>query len=372
MICKLINLVNRISNLLIMNSIQLVKQKFHNQFFNLPHVIDSLFTFMHKHHMISIKLDDIFKDEHNNNKFTKFTCWFNDLFIWKNHLMVIILIAKFRWLFIDPKLPSNLIVFWSMISIVNFFAGVWRMDILMAESNNNLRSFKAFYDLKHSEKVNGIRLSQSEYKKLSIIVGFIHLLFIKQSFPFGMMTLFITLTMICYLTKSITWILLSPFFMYTSYVICVGCFTAATVMYIILPYYRMLFNQINRKIKQISKSSLRKSLSQLPQLIHEHYKINKEIHDLNLAMNKTFGALFFTSAFGEMLALYLIIKVDQFYMILINGFILFCYAMCCLGTCTMLSMQVNSAHRSYNYIYLILINHKLGCRSKWKVNLILK
>ena len=49
-----------------MERIKLFKQKLCNQFLNLPEIIDSLFSFMHKHHMISIKLDDIFNDEQEN------------------------------------------------------------------------------------------------------------------------------------------------------------------------------------------------------------------------------------------------------------------------------------------------------------------
>ena len=352
-----------------MDLIKLAKRKLQNQYLNLPDAIDSLFNFMLKHHMISIKLDDIFKDqhEHQSNKFTKFICWFNDLFIWKNHLMVIALIWKFRWLFVHPNLPPKLVVFFFMISVVNFFAGVWRLDWLLAESKDNLRPFKPFYDLKHFEKVKGFRLNQLNYKKLSKLAGFIELLFLKISFPFGMMTLFITLTMICYLTKSITWILLSPFFMYTSYVICVGCFTGGTFAYILFPYYKMLFDQINEEIKQISKSSLRKSLNRLPQLIHQHHLLASEIHQLNLTIRKTLGALFLTSAFGEMFTIYIIINSNEFYILLIDGFVLSIYALACLSTSIMLSMQMNSAHRSYNYIYSILIKHNLGCRSKLKV-----
>ena len=361
-----------------MKLIQLIKQKFRNQFLNLPEIIDSLFNFMHKHRMITIRLDDIFNNL-NDNKLAKFICWFNDIFIWTNHLMVIILVTKFRWLFVYPKLPPKLIIFFIMLSVINFFAGVWRMDMLLAESNNHLRSFKPFYDLKHNKRIvknvkargyrrGSIELNQSNYKKLSMIAGFIHLLFVKMSFPFGLMTFFITLTVICYLTKSITWILMTPFLMYTSYTICVGCFTATTILYIILPYYRMLFNQINEEIEQISKSSSRKSLNRLSQLIYDHHKIISEIGDLNLSIKRTFGAMFFTSAFGEMLSLYIIMNVKEFYIVLIDGFILFCFALACLGTSTLLSLQVDSAHRSCNFIYSILSKHNLRFRIKWKVS----
>ena len=58
--------VNQIFDFLIMERIKLFKQKLCNQFLNLPEIIDSLFSFMYKHHMISIKLDDIFNDEQEN------------------------------------------------------------------------------------------------------------------------------------------------------------------------------------------------------------------------------------------------------------------------------------------------------------------
>ena len=92
--------------------IKFIKRKLANRFLNLPEIIDSLFSFMYKHHMISIKLDDIFNDEQENtNKFGKFMCWFNDCCIWVNLSMVIIMVSKFKWLFVHPKLPPQLNVF---------------------------------------------------------------------------------------------------------------------------------------------------------------------------------------------------------------------------------------------------------------------
>ena len=361
--------------------IKFIKGKLVNRFLNLPEIIDLLFNFMHKHHMISIKLDDIFNEHENINKFGKFMCWCNDGCIWANLLMVIIMVSKFKWLFVHPKLPPELNVFFVLLQVIHFFAAVFRMDLLLSESKDNLRSLKPFYDLKYYDKehlknINArmshneidIRLNKSNYKKLSILSGAIHLLFIKQSIPFAMLSFLVVMTMICLITKSLIWMMAMPFFMYTSYNICLGCFVAGTFFYIILSYYRMLFSQINLEIKQISKSSLRKSLNRLPHLIHEHRKISYEIHKMNLALRRSLGALFITGSFGEMLSLYIFINVNHSYIVLLDGFIMFTFVIACLGISTLFSLQVNSAQKSSKFIYSILIKHNnLGRKTKWKV-----
>ena len=233
--------------------------------------------------------------------------WFNDGCIWANLVMVIIMVSKFKWLFIHPKLPPELSIFFVLLQLIHFFAAVFRMDLLLSESNNNLRSLKPFYDLKNYNQPGNARgnhnkintqLNQKNYKKLSIISGAIHLLFIKQSILFGLITFCVILITICVITKSITWMMMAPFFIYTSYNICLGCFVAGTMFFIVLSYYRMLFSQINLKIQQISKLSLRKSLIQLPHLIHEHRKISYEIHLMNLAFRRSVSAIFLVGSFS--------------------------------------------------------------------------
>lgn len=354
------------------NFVRWIKEKINNKFskfkskvLNLPFTINSIFDYMLRHHIISTEIDDI-PIKHLNKKSCKY-CWFNYFYSIFSSTLYIIFLLKFQWMFSLPNLPSKLSVLIMMIDSFTWFIVMIRRDFLIADMENNLNGFKSFYYLKNN--TNEIyKLNQSNYKRLSVLSFYLYILSVRIMPVVVFIGVMYTITNIWLITGSFIWFVMVLVESYTAYVVLNAIFCFVTVLVIPLTYYRMLFNQINFEINEVVKSKRRKSIIRLFKMIQKHHMISIEIDQLNKSFRRTIGSLFMIVSVAQMFLLYMMLKVNELYVKFTVILIFIAWSYLCLQLCTLLSLQINAAHRSYKTIFSVLNKPNLSYRMRWKVS----
>lgn len=354
------------------NYVRWIKEKVNNKFaefkdkfLSLPFILDTIFDYMIRHHIISTEIDDI-PIKNLNKKPCKY-CWLNYFYTIFSSSLYVIFLFKFHWMFLLPNLPSKLNVLIMMIDSFTWFIVMIRRDFLTAEMKNNLNGLKSFYHLKNN--TNEIyRLNQSNYKKLSIISFYLYILSVRIMPVAVFICVMYTIINIWLITGSFIWFIMVLVESYTAYVVLNAIFCFVTVLVIPLIYYRMLFNQINYQINGIVKSKRRKSTIHLFELIQKHHMISIEIDQLNKSFRRTIGSLFMIVSVAQMFLLYMMLTVREFYVEFTVILIFVAWTYLCLQLCTLLSLQINAAHQSYFTMFSILNKPNLSYRMRWKVS----
>ena len=354
------------------NFVRWIKEKINNKFgefkdkfFSLPFILDTIFNYMIRHHIISTEIDDI--PIKNLNKKSCKCCWFNYLYTIFSSTLYVIFLLKFQWMFLFPDLPPKLSVLIMMIDSFTWFIVMIRRDFLIADMENNLNGLKSFYHLKNN--TNEIyKLNQSNYKKLSILSFYLYILSVRIMPVAVFIGVMYTIINIWLITGSFIWFVMVLVESYTAYVVLNAIFCFVTVLVIPLIYYRMLFNQINYQINEIVKSKRRKSTIHLFKLIQKHHMISIEIDQLNKSFRRTIGSLFMIVSFAQMFLLYMMLTVKEFYIQFTVVLIFIAWGYLSLQLCTLLSLQINAAHQSYKAMFSTLNKPNLSYRMRWKVS----
>ena len=168
-------------------------------------------------------------------------------------------------------------------------------------------------------------------------------------------------------TGSILWLFMVIMQLYIAYLNLTSILSFVFLLIIVSTYYRMLFNQINQKINQAIKLRTRNSLNQLIKQIDEHHKISVEIDQLNKWIRKSIAFLFLILSIGQVLLLYLLIKVDVIYIKVFVISVFITNFINSLLLCNLLSLQVRDSHQSYSGVLSFVRKSHLSYRIKWKV-----
>ena len=328
---------------------------------------NGIFNFMVKCNVISINIDDIFKERKNESKFR--ISMFNCLFLWLMFLLSIaFLLSETLMKLIDnPLIPFDKIKqIFCLISTVLFLVSNFKTDILYEEKRNNLIWLKFIYYLMIDDKMKH-KLNNHNYKLLKIIVKVIHFLLIQCAGYFVLPLVIIFYFIFVIASQSIFFLLSSPFIMYGAYVYATSILALISLVYIILIYYILRFNQINAQLRlfhKIHRISPRKFI----QIIDEHNELSLSIRRLSLIMNKSVGSLYVLTAVVIDLSIYLLIYTESIY----YKVLFFCYFVACINAIFIIDFLLikvsSSAHQSYNLIYSILKRQTLTYRMKFKVS----
>ena len=279
-------------------------------------------------------------------------------------LTAFIISDKLIILFDNPILPfDKMKQILLIVTIVTFQTAIFKTYMMKEEKRNNLIRFKFLYYIMINDNFYH-KLNYNNYKIFKLIVSVIHLVFIKFFHPHLYLILFILATLFIIL-KSITLIFLSPLFLYGIYVYITSLLVSLSIIFIVLIYYIMRFNQINTQMRLFLKIKVPSKF--IIQTIKEHKEISLLIHDFNLIMNKSVACIFIITTAQIDLLIYLV-----FYTKSIHYKIMFVQTIICafipIFTINILLIKLSSsAHRSYNIMYPIIIRKTLPYRIKFKV-----
>ena len=320
----------------IKNSIEQIKQKVEDKCLNLSDIFNTYFEFLLKHNLVSIKIDDIPAVNIRRNRLI--VCWCIYIVAWLMAILCIFIIPKCQWLFAYSNLPPKLNVLFMMINSYLCFTIVIRHDFLMADMKDDLFVLKSLYN----ECMENNRLNSSNYRKLSLLAGVLYKFLIIIAPLTIFVTFIFTMISIWLITGSILWLFMVIMQLYIAYLNLTSILSFVFLLIIVSTYYRMLFNQINQKINQAIKLRTRNSLNQLIKQIDEHHKISVEIDQLNKWIRKSIAFLFLILSIGQVLLLYLLIKVDVIYIKVFVISVFITNFINSLLLCNLLSLQVRA------------------------------
>ena len=327
----------------------------------------SFFSFMVKYNVISIGIHDIFNGRKNKKRFI-FSI-INSMLLWLSFLFTIsfLISTKLISLLENPKIPfDQLKQIIGVFSTVLFLVSNLKTDFLREEKRNNLIQLKFIYHLMINDQSNH-KLNNRNYRILKIFARVCYFLMIEVGGIYGLPLIFVLFCVFLIVTKSSILIILSPLLLYTIFIYCTTSVGLLPLIYIILIYYIMRFNQINTQFLLFHKIQLI-SPRALTQTIDEHNQLSLSIRKLNSILNKSVASLFIITAFVIDLLIYLLIYTESLYY---KIFFLYCFVVgfSVILMCIILIIKLSkSAHQSYNLLFSILQRKTLSYRMKFKVN----
>ena len=176
-----------------------------------------LFKFANKHNIWSLSIDDIYFGEKKPKSRFLF-CLLNNLYTWAPAIIIpIVISSQFLYSLIDhPKLPQR---FKEMIVCTTLYCvavSSVTSTILYAEYKYNLKQFKFMYYLKENCKSKH-KLNDKNYQNLRYLMLLINPFVLKLLVPITIISCWIVVLLICFMTKLISWMLLTPFGCYLFY-----------------------------------------------------------------------------------------------------------------------------------------------------------
>lgn len=138
------------------------------------------------------------------------------------------------------------------------------------------------------------------------------------------------------------------------------------LIYSMLVYYVLRFNQINTQLRLFHKIKI-VSIQTINKTLNEHNQLSLAIHQLNLILNQTIAWLFIITAILIDLLIYMLIYTKSIYYKLFF-LLLFveCFALVFIIEFLLIKIS-NSAHQSYNLMYSIIQRQTLSYRKRFKV-----
>ena len=348
-----------------------------NKFVNLPKSVQLISCLFKKFFLTSV---DFFQIYHYKFNIIRYLICVLHFILMNFGLLIFLLIAinDSAYNLIDNTLlPTNfrfILLFLLSFLILSICV---RLDILINEWTHRLRVFKVLYHFLGDDK-KSIGLKEKNYEKLSILLKFIELIFLKGFAPLICFLLVFLFLLIAIKSNNFAFQLLTPLILY------LVLMTASTLALIVLLgflvfyYYKLLFDQINDGFKRIYKSSSKivplKDQMRLIKLIGIHDLKAEEIQQMNQFFRKTLLLLFIFLALVQTIPLHLYIESDQLiYQIIFLVFLLIAMIFG-FGVVFVLSMQIRSAHKPSKMIYCVfsrkLHHHKINLHFKFKVILL--
>lgn len=354
---KLINFKNRF------------KQDF-KEFFLVENSLNHLMKLLKWFYIISIDFDEIYYGTKNSKRLK--ICILLSILIWINllHLIPFIISDYLFALMKNQILPAHLRTYYILIILFTSVIAFIKSEILINEIKFNLEPFKIFFILMNNFKAKH-KLNDVNYKRLGIFSRLIIFFMVDYGVTICAILIFIYYSAMAILSKRWFWIFEATV-MAPLHVIAPYTSSALCVIFIIYIYYKFRFDQINGQIKSIIPNGnwnfINKRVEkQLTNLIYEHNSLSIEIHKLNLMLNRWAAAMFIAFSTIKINALYLLFKFDNIYIkfILANFFLVFFILSFLLSY--LFTLQIKSAHQSYNLINSILSKFNMKLKFRLKV-----
>ena len=182
---------------------------------------------------------------------------------------------------------------------------------LKEEKRNNLIQLKFIYYLMINDQLN-YKLNNHNYKIYKIIVKLLHYIFIRIVHPLAFLFFLIIFTFISIISRSFVLIILLQFNFFIIYICSTSLIGILPLIYSMLVYYILRFNQINTQLRLFHKIKII-SLQTINKTMNEHNQLPLAIHQLNLTLNKTIGWLFIITAIVIDSLIYMLIYTKSIY-----------------------------------------------------------
>lgn len=342
-----------------------------NEYFQFKNSLEYLMNFTKKYYIFSFGFDEMYYGLENVKTFriNKVICAFHWL-ITLYHLLLVISDDIFS-LIDGPFLPDFYRTTLIFGVIIIFLVSVIKTDLLIGEIKFNFEPFRIFYflmnDLKSKHKLN-----EANYKRLAILSKTLQLIMLKYATPILISLGIFILIRITILSQRFTWVfqtaIVTPFFVFSISTLTSCC----CIVYIYFSYYKLLFDQINDKIKLFilngnSNIINRRKENELLDLIHEHNLAAIQMNFMNLIIRRTGAAMFISFSFVKIITLYLIMNMEHILMkiLMTNTFVIF--FVFGFGLSILYSLQIKSAHKSHQLIHLIVCRYRMRLSFRLKV-----
>ena len=181
---------------------------------------------------------------------------------------------------------------------------------------------KFIYYLKQNWKRKH-QLNDASFKKLCNLLIINNLFVIDLLTPSILITVFITLIHIYLITNSNTWLIMSPFILYNVYLQSITSASVGSIITISILYYKMLYDQINNKIKLICKSELLTRIHRLNlfKAIRQHNLCSIQLNKINLLFRLTAAIANVTLSLNQLILINTIMNITSYYFIIALIFI---------------------------------------------------
>lgn len=211
------------------------------------------------------------------------------------------------------------------------------------------------------------------YRKLSYLTKISQTFVVDFVTPIGIIFGTLMIAKIAFLSGRLFWFLemihLVPSFIWGCYALSV----VAVIHVIYFYYYKLIFQQINVKFKQIIPNGNLRYIfgrrgKKLTGLIQEHNNMSIEIHNLNLIARRIIAVKFIAVSFINIFSLYFLIYSKAILLIRLlqaNMFISFIISSFALKF--FFSRQIKSAHQIDKFIYSIVCKYKMSLKQRMQL-----
>ena len=360
-----------------MRKLNTIKTSLNNRrdnYFQLSNSLGHLMKISKRFYVTSIGFDQIFYGTKNPTRYK--ICVLTCIYCWLVTIGQIVFIScdQIYSKFDGPFLPDNFKTIHVMAVIAFALCSLIKAELLIGEKKYNLKPLRVFYSLMNNWKFSIIKhnLNVKNYKRLAYLTRISQTLVFDYLMPIVILMASLIITQTAFLSGQLFWFLqaihLIPLYMWIIY----GFSTGFVIIYVYFSYYKMIFDQINVKIKEMIQNGrwrfiIGRREDIIINLIQEHNQLANAIYQMNLIFRRIAAAMFITVSFIKIISLYLLIymkRVSLMRMLIANIFIVsffFSYLIYYF-----LSHQIKSAHHSHQFV------HSIVCKYKMSLNLRLK
>ena len=343
-----------------------------NDYFRFDKSLLYLMKTLKKLYVFSIGFDDMYYGYKNPRRFR--VCVFQCVYMWVVSLLQLALIASDSiWIrFNGSFLPDDFrAVHLLGVMLFLMISGI-KTDILLGEKNYNFGSFKVFHYLMNNVKYKH-KLNDLNYRKLAVLSRIIQSFLLHYAGPTIAIVSGITIAGIGIMSNHIFWYIQASLLIPLYLVVAATIAPYTCIIYMILAYYKLLFDQMNKLIAFVKPNDRRKVITEwkevkLTRLMSEHNLASVEIHSINLILRRTAALLFLFASLIKIISLYLVIntKNDWMRMLIINIFVVFFTFG--FGMTFMFSLQIKSAHKSLKIVHSMICKYRMRLSFKLKVS----
>ena len=196
-------------------------------------------------------------------------------------------------------------------------------------------------------------------------------MFLKGCVPLICVSVVVIFTFILIKSDKLLLQFFTLLFIYNTLLVASTIALLGSIAFMTLYYYKLLFDQINgkmRKICKLSKSTIKVAdQKRLLRLIKRHNLRGQQVNQLNILFRQTTLVLFIVLALLQIIPLNLYLQANVLFEKILYLIYLFTSMVFGLGNVFFFSMQIKAAHKPYKTIYCILSKQKLNLHFKWKV-----
>ena len=339
-----------------------------DHYFQFSNSLNHLMKTSKRFYVTSIGFDEIFYGTKNPKRFR--ICVLTCIYCWLVIIGQIVFISsdKLYAKFDGPNVPKHFRTVHVMGMIGFSLACIAKTEFIIGEKIYHLKPLRVFYCLINNWKFSIIKhnLNVKNYKRLAFLTRISQTFMLDYCAPIIIFVGTLIMGRTALLTGQLFWILevihLIPLYLWASYAIAFGF----VIFYVYFSYYKMLFDQLNVKIKQIIPNGRWKLIvdrreEMLINLIQEHNQLANEIHQINLIARRTATVMFITISFIKIISLYLLIHMKRTSMVrLLIANVFICFFLFGFALNYFLSQQIKSAHQSQQFVYSIVCKYKIS------------